>query len=462
MAFTFAFALILLVVGTVLFHFLSPWWFTPIASNWQTVDDTVSVTFWVTGIVFVAVNLFMAYAIIRYRHRKGRKAHYEPENKKLEWWLTGITTVGIGAMLAPGLSVWAKFVNVPEDATVIEVLGQQWNWSYRFPGKDGQLGKTDISRVDPDNPFGMNPDDPLGNDDILVNTPELHLPVGKPVKLVLRSKDVNHQFAVPQFRVKMDMVPGMVTHFWFTPTRTGSFDALCEQLCGMAHFSMRGRVVVDEKHDFDGWLASQPSYERSRAEVAGDPAAGATIYATCSACHGAQAEGNVQLNAPKLSGQAGWYLVRQLHNFKQGLRGAHDADVYGKQMIPFASMLADDVATRNVVAYIKSLPEVRPAATLTGDPAKGQSLFQTCSSCHGADAQGIWSTNAPRLANMSDWYMARQLQNYRKNIRGSHREDFHGAQMASIARVLSDDQAINDVMRYVYTLPAAPAPTLPR
>ena len=130
----FAFALILLVVGTVLFHFLSPWWFTPIASNWARMDETVNVTFWVTGIVFVVVNLFMAWAVYRYRHRQGQKAHYEPENKKLEWWLTIVTSVGIAAMLAPGLAVWAKFVTVPEDATDVEVVGQQWNWSYRLPG----------------------------------------------------------------------------------------------------------------------------------------------------------------------------------------------------------------------------------------------------------------------------------------------------------------------------------------
>jgi cytochrome c oxidase subunit 2 len=107
------FAVIALVIGTVLFHFLSPWWFTPIASNWTTMDQTVDITFWVTGIVFIAINLFMAYAIIRYRHRQGLKAHYEPENKKLEWWLTIVTSVGIAAMLAPGLLVWAKFVTVP-------------------------------------------------------------------------------------------------------------------------------------------------------------------------------------------------------------------------------------------------------------------------------------------------------------------------------------------------------------
>ncbi len=73
-----AFALVLLVVGSVLFHFLSPWYFTPIASHWSAIDDTISLTFWITGSVFVAVNLFMAYCVVRYRHRKGSRAHYEP------------------------------------------------------------------------------------------------------------------------------------------------------------------------------------------------------------------------------------------------------------------------------------------------------------------------------------------------------------------------------------------------
>src|SRR5688572_314841 len=125
----FAIALILLVVGSLVFHFLSPWWFTPIASNWTTMDQTVDITFWVTGVVFVAVNLFMADAVMRYRHRKGHRAHYEPENKKLEWWLTISTTLGVAAMLAPGLFVWAKFVEVPPNAAVVEVMGQQWHWS---------------------------------------------------------------------------------------------------------------------------------------------------------------------------------------------------------------------------------------------------------------------------------------------------------------------------------------------
>jgi cytochrome c oxidase subunit 2 len=447
-----AFAIIVLVVATVLFHFLSPWWFTPIASNWDMVDSTVDVTFWVTGSVFVAVNLFLAYAIIRYRHRQGNKAHYEPENKKLEWWLTGLTSVGIAAMLAPGLKVWAKFVTVPEDAAQVEVVGQQWAWSYRFPGRDGLLGKADNRLISADNPFGMDPNDPVGQDDVLVSHPQLHLPVDKPVKFVLRAKDVNHQFAVPQFRVKMDMVPGMVTYFWLTPTRTGEFDILCEQLCGVAHFAMRGRVVVDTPEQFESWLAAQPTFEKTVLAGKGDPAAGQALFAACTACHGAQGEGNRELNAPKLSGQSDWYLMRQLQSFKNGVRGAHEQDTYAKQMIPFAAMLADDEAIRNVVAYIRTLPEVRPAASVVGNPVRGRELYETCAACHGANGKGIWATNAPRLSNMSDWYMARQLRHFRDGIRGGHPQDFHGSQMSSMARVLSDDTAIADVLDYVRTL----------
>ena len=447
-----AIALVLLVVGTLAFHFLSPWWFTPIASNWEMMDETVNVTFWVTGIVFVAVNLFLAYAIWRFRHGKAGRVHYEPENRKLEWWLTIVTSVGIAAMLAPGLAVWAKFVTVPEGASVVEVLGQQWNWSYRFPGEDGKLGASDARLITLDNPFGLDPNDPIGRDDVLVASPELHLPLGEPVKLVLRAKDVNHQYAVPQFRVKMDMVPGMITYFWFTPTRVGQYDALCEQLCGMAHFAMRGRVFIDERDRFAAWFAQQPTFARTQAEIRGDPAAGQTAFATCVACHGAEGQGNRDLNAPKLSGQAGWYLVRQLQDFRRGVRGVHDQDVYGKQMIAFAAMLKDDAAIRDVVAHIRTLPDQPVDATISGDIERGREHYRTCSSCHGADGKGIWSTHAPRLADMSDWYIARQLQNFRAGIRGSHPSDFYGAQMVEMTRVLKDEQAINDVVNYIHTL----------
>jgi cytochrome c oxidase subunit 2 len=447
-----ALAILLLVVGTIAFHFLSPWWFTPIASNWEMMDNTVNVTFIVTGIVFVAVNLFMAGAIFLYRHRRGHRAEYSPENKKLEWWLTIATSIGVAAMLTPGLFVWAKFVTVPDDAAVVEAVGQQWTWSYRFPGRDGTLGATDARLVSLDNPFGIDPENASGADDILIASPELHLPVNKPVKILLRSKDVNHQFAVPQFRVKMDMVPGMVTYFWLTPTRTGRFDVLCEQLCGLAHFAMRGRVVVDDEPAFQAWLSSQPTYSQARSLVAGSADAGKELYTTCSACHGPQAEGNQALNAPKLSQQAGWYLATQLRHFKQGVRGSDDRDIYAKQMAPMAALLTDETAISNVVAYINSLPDARPTATVKGDAAKGRKHFATCSACHGTAGEGIWSTKAPRLARMNDWYLARQLQNFQQGIRGGHPQDFAGAQMEMMAHILRDEKAINDLLAYIQTL----------
>jgi cytochrome c oxidase subunit 2 len=449
-----AVVLILLVAGSLLFHFLSPWWFTPIASNWAMMDTTVGITFWVTGIVFVAVNLFMAYAIIRFRHRKGQRSKYEPENKKLETWLTVITAAGVAAMLTPGLFVWAQFVQVPADAAVVEAMGQQWTWSYRFPGRDGQLGETLPKFITPDNRFGIDPADPRGRDDVLVSNPQLHLPLGQPVKMLLRSNDVLHNFTVAEFRVKMDLVPGMVTYMWFTPTRTGTFDVLCEELCGLAHFAMRGRVVVDEPEDFQDWLAGQPTFTTASAAPPGDPVAGQAAFGACVACHGPRGEGNAVLNAPRLAGQESWYITRQLQNFRDGLRGAHEKDTFGQQMVAFANLL-DAGAVANVTAYLQSLPGERGAVTVAGDAVRGASLYTTCAGCHGAAGEGIWTTNAPRLADMSDWYLARQIRHFKDGVRGAHDKDYYGAQMAAMARILTDDQAVDDLVAYINTLSPA-------
>ncbi len=449
---TLAIVLVLLIAGSLLFHFLSPWYFTPIASNWGAMDDTIDITFWVTGFVFVAVNLFMAYCVIRYRQRKGSRAAYQPENKKLEWWLTGITTVGVAAMLAPGLFVWANFVTVPENAAVFEAVGQQWHWRFRFPGKDGKLGTVDARHVSDKNPFGINPDDPDGQDDVLVSSPELHLPLDRPVKALLRSVDVLHNFTVPQFRAKMDMVPGMVTYIWFIPTRTGKFDLLCNELCGIGHYAMRGKVVIEEEAAFQAWLARHPTFAQTVEQTAGDAAAGKQLYATCAACHGAQAEGNLALNAPKLSGQEDWYLQRQLKHFKTGARGTHDKDVFGKMMAPMAATLADDAAIAHVSAYIETLPDSPAPATVKGNANRGQGRYVTCGACHGSDGRGIQAMNAPGLKGMSDWYLVTQLKNFKQGVRGAHPGDVYGPQMALISEILADDQAINDIVAYINTL----------
>jgi cytochrome c oxidase subunit 2 len=262
-----ALILVLVAVGSVAFHFLSPWWWTPIASNWGYIDDTIIITFWITGVVFVAVILFMAYCVFRYRYRKDRRAEYEPENKKLEWWLTIATALGVAGMLAPGLFVWDQYVTVPEGAAEFEVVGQQWNWRYRFPGEDGVLGTSDARNISDENPFGLNPNDPNGQDDVLVDDSELHLPLDKPVKVLLRSVDVLHDFYVPEFRAKMDLVPGMITYFWVTPIRTGTFDILCFELCGVGHHEMRGAVVVEAESDYQAWLQEQPTFAQSLARA---------------------------------------------------------------------------------------------------------------------------------------------------------------------------------------------------
>ena len=264
-----AIILILVALGTVLFHVFSPWWWTPIASNWGYIDDTIIITFWITGVVFIAIILFMAYCIIRFPYKAGRRAEYKPEDKKLEWWLTIVTSVGVVAMLTPGLFVWNQFVTVPEGASEFEVLGQQWLWSYRFPGKDGKLGTADARYINDENPFGINKNDPNGQDDILVSGDDLHLPLDQPVKVLLRSIDVVHDFYVPEFRAKMDMVPGSVTYYWFTPIRTGTFDILCFELCGLGHHDMRSVVVVEKESDYQAWLQEQETFAQSLAR-AGD------------------------------------------------------------------------------------------------------------------------------------------------------------------------------------------------
>lgn len=286
--------LVLFVVGSFLFHFLSPWWFTPLASNWGSMDATLVMTFWISGFVFAAVGLFTAYSVYKFRYRPDRRADFEPENKKLEGWLTGFTAIGVIAMLAPGLIVWEDFVNVPEDAAEFEALATQWQWKFRFPGEDGVFGEVDTRRVDFDNVFGINPDDPNGQDDILIAGSELHLPVDKPVKALLRSLDVLHNFYVPNFRAKMDIVPGLVSYFWFIPTVSDTFDLICAEYCGTGHYVMSGTVVIEGDDAFQTWLADQPTFAETMAgddeEVAdmGDPVAAGRVIAEnqgCIACH---------------------------------------------------------------------------------------------------------------------------------------------------------------------------------
>ena len=257
-----AIVILLIALGSIAFHFWSPWWWTPIASNWQGMDDTILLTFWITGFVFVAICAFVAYCVWKYRYQKNRIAEYKPEDKKLETRLILITTLGVIALLAPGLLVWNNYISVPDNAYKVEVVAYQWGWKFRLPGKDGVLGKTDIKFINDENPFGLNLEDSYGKDDLLVDEGELHLLLDRPVKFELRAIDVLHNFYVPQFRGKMDMVPGMITYYWITPTRIGEFEILCAEYCGTGHYAMRGLVIVDKEKEYNKWEAKQITFDK--------------------------------------------------------------------------------------------------------------------------------------------------------------------------------------------------------
>ena len=185
----------------------------------------------------------------------------------------------------------------------------------------------------------------------------------------------------------------------------------------------------------------------------GDPERGAAHYVLCQACHGAEGEGVQALNGPGLAGQHGWYLRRQLQHFKTGVRGAHANDTYGQQMVPMAAVLPDEQAIADVVAYIEQFEHV--AATRTdqeGKAEQGKQYFTTCIACHGASGEGSEVLNTPRLAGQHDWYLIRQLANFKAGIRGAHANDTYGQQMAPMASILPDEQAIKDVVAFIQSL----------
>ena len=254
------FIFLAVIIGSVLFHIFTPWWWTDIASNWGAMDDTINLTFWIGGGVFILVCLFMVYCTFKFSYKEGRKVEYKPEDNKLEKILTVATTLGVAALLAPGLIVWNEFINTPKNALNIEVMAWQWGWQYRLPGEDGKLGTVQVAKISDENPFGINLDDPNGKDDVLIQSDELHLKTNRPVQILLRSVDVLHNFYVPQFRAKMDAIPGIISYYWFEPNKVGEYEVLCAEYCGVGHYGMRAKVVVENEQNYENWLEEQETF----------------------------------------------------------------------------------------------------------------------------------------------------------------------------------------------------------
>ncbi|GAA0894440.1 cytochrome c oxidase subunit II [Fulvivirga kasyanovii] len=247
----------------------------PVASvHGANVDTTFWITTGVTGFVFVLTNVLLFVFSFKYQHKEGSRATFFPDNVKLEIAWTVVPAIVLATLVFTGLRAWNNITSpASDDAEVIEVLGYQFAWGVRYPGvKDNQLGDYDYRLINDKegNLFGIDVTDENSYDDFVPL--EMHIPKGKEVLLNIRARDVLHSVFIPHFRLKMDAVPGMPTHFKFTATKSTQemrselgdpeFDYFitCTEICGRGHFSMKLKVIVDEPEDYEAWKAEQPTW----------------------------------------------------------------------------------------------------------------------------------------------------------------------------------------------------------
>ena len=248
----------------------------PVAAceNGVNFDSMLSITLLVTGAVFFATQAILFWFAFRYQATDKRTSFYFPHSNKLEILWTTVPAIAMAILVAIGLKNWFAVTSpAPANATVVEVVGKQFNWLVRYPGKDNELGKRDFRKInDATNILGLDWSDPHNQDDIIAQNGELHCVVNKPVKLLIGSRDVIHDVGLPHFRLKMDAVPGITTTLWFTPTITTDsmkmitknpdfvYEISCDQMCGKGHYSMRGTIIVQTQAEYDAWMAKQTSY----------------------------------------------------------------------------------------------------------------------------------------------------------------------------------------------------------
>ncbi|CAN5388433.1 cytochrome c oxidase subunit II [soil metagenome] len=264
------------VFGTVLFFWYSIARFDeyvlPVASvHGYDYENIFWITTAITGFVFILTHILLFWFAYRYQYKLGAKALFYPDNIKLEIAWTILPAIVLALLVFTGWRVWTDITDpAPEDAEVVEIMGYQFAWIARYPGRDRQLGSFDFRLIDAENQVGIDFTDRASFDDFIPR--EIHFPKGKPVLLKIRARDVLHSVFIPHFRLKMDAVPGMPTRFSFTPNKTTqemrdelgnqefNYELACTELCGRGHFSMRFIVVVDEPEDYQAWVSSQQSW----------------------------------------------------------------------------------------------------------------------------------------------------------------------------------------------------------
>ena len=250
------------VVILTIYGFTCRDWMPEVASvHGAGIDFVIYYLLCTTGLVFVAGHLVLGWLVLT--RSNVEKTEYQPVSRKTEvlWAVIPIAFFGVvseAGVLALGHPVWAQLFGEP-DANVfhVEVVGKQFEWFVRYPGKDGEFGKTSPELVhDVRNPLGLDKKDPASKDDVFVRG-VLRMPVNRMVKVRLRTHDVQHSFNIPSVRVKQDLGPGFPTQTQFTPTREGEFEIACAELCGLGHYKMQGRAIVLGEKDFEQWLSEQ-------------------------------------------------------------------------------------------------------------------------------------------------------------------------------------------------------------
>lgn len=249
----------------------------------EQVDHLFWITLILTGIVFFATQILLFWFAFRYQYKENKKAYYFPHNNTMEIIWTSVPTIVLLILIVYGLRSWFLFTgDAPKNAMQVEVTGHQFQWNFRYPGADGVFGKKYFRDIDPansntlgliwkDNGALKQKADPACFDDIITGT--LYLVKNKPVELLINSQDVIHDVGLPQFRLKMDAVPGTPTRLWFTPKYTTeemkkitgnpnyTYELACDQLCGNGHYSMRAVIEVVTQQEYDVIMAKQkPAY----------------------------------------------------------------------------------------------------------------------------------------------------------------------------------------------------------
>jgi cytochrome c oxidase subunit II len=251
-----------LVASVTVGIFLAKVWWLPelISAHGAAVDEQFVLTLIISGIVFFLAQAALGYLLWRYRARGTERATYWHENVKLEiTWTTATAVLFIGLAFR-GVLVWANYVSqdAPANVLTIEVTAQQFAWNIRYPGVDGQFGRTDPALINDalGNYLGLDQKDEAAKDDVVTQN-ILAIPVNRPIRIILRTKDVTHSFFVPQLRVKQDAVPGMAIRVHFMATKAGEYELACAELCGMQHYKMRARFLVMQEGEFENWLKAR-------------------------------------------------------------------------------------------------------------------------------------------------------------------------------------------------------------